>query len=218
MEINKQVNLLVLVVSCKKHQHIWKKILERNVPNLIIICGGSEETKLDGNILYLTCNDAYDGLSEKMMKAYEYILNSGKFNFTHILKADDHDTEFTSEQIQNIQEKYINILNTKDYIGQNLIHPSQMGRGYHHYKVPKDSPWYTKMFSGPDVSYLSGGQTYILSKYSVNLIIKYKNEFYTYDSLFNTYGGLEDIMVGSILIKYNIIPYELKYGIRTWYG
>jgi hypothetical protein len=205
------VDILVVVLSCKKNQHLWPKILGRNVLNLIILCGGSEETKLEENILYLKCNDAYDGLSEKIMTAYDYILNSNKFKFTHILKADDHDTEFTSEQICNIQDKFKDILKSNHYIGQNLLPPSRLGRTHHFNKVPSSSPWYNKSFDGPAISYLGGGETYILSKYSMNLIINNKDDFHNY-------GGLEDVMIGSILLKYDIHPYKLDYGIKTWIG
>ena len=204
----KDVNILVVVISCKKNQHLWPRILERNVPNLIIICGGSDETILREKILYLNCNDTYDGLPEKIMMACDYILNSNDFDFTHILKADDHDTEFTSGQICNIQQKFKNILKSQNYIGQYMVHPRTMGRRHHFNKVPKDSKWHNKLFNGPAISYLGGGQTYILSKYSMNLILSKKEE--VQDHI------LEDYMVGSILLKYDIRPYKVNYGIRTW--
>ena len=205
------IDILVVVLSCKKNQDLWPRILERNVPNLIILCGGSEETKLKEKILFLKCKDTYDGLSEKVIMAYDYFLNSSNIKFTHILKADDHDTEFTSEQICNIQGNFKDILKSHHYIGQRIITPCMIGRTHHYNKVPKDSQWHNIPFNGPAISYLGGGETYILSKYAINLIINNKDEFHKY-------GGLEDIMIGSILLKYDIHPYKLDYGIRTWIG
>ena len=46
-----ELKLLTVVLSCKKHEHLWQKILQRNIPKLVILCGGFEETKLDGQIL-----------------------------------------------------------------------------------------------------------------------------------------------------------------------
>ena len=201
------MKLLTMVLSCKKHQHLWPAILERNIPDLFILCG-SDQTKLDGRVLYLKCIDTYDGLSEKIMAAYEYLL---KYDFTHILKADDHDTQFSLDDIQNIHLNYNEILNSKDYIGQSIISPSQLGRIDHSGKIPKESIWYNKRYDGPGISYHGGGETYILSKHAVELIVQSKNEYVNY-------GRLEDVMVGSILLKHNIYPFQLNYGIKTWIG
>jgi hypothetical protein len=205
-------NILVVIVSCLKNKDIWTKILDRLDDNVIILCGGADETKLDGKILYLNCNDAYDGLSEKMMCAYEYILNADLFKtITHIFKADDHDTYFTSSQINDIQIKYSDVLNTQDYIGQNLITPNLIGRTHHFGKVPKTSIWYNKKYEEKYEPYLGGGETYILSRKALNFLVDNKKEHIKY-------GSYEDAMNGSILKQYDIHPYQLKYGIKTWIG
>ncbi len=54
--------ILVVILSCMKNKALWPKILERGIPNLIILCGGAEETKLDRQILNLKCVDGYEGL------------------------------------------------------------------------------------------------------------------------------------------------------------
>jgi hypothetical protein len=201
------IKLLTVVLSCKKHEHLWQKILERNIPNLVILCGGFQETKLEGQILQLNCIDTYDGLPEKIMFAIEFLLNS-EFDFTHILKADDHDTDFTLENIRFIEA--INCLEPTDYIGQRIISPSEMGRTHHFGKVPEGSAWYYKPYEGPAIEYCGGGETYILSKHAMNLIVTKK------DIVVNHI--LEDEMIGSILLNYDILPYELDYGIKTWIG
>lgn len=201
--------MLVVIVSCLKHQYLWKKISER-LNNCIILCGG-KETKLIGNILYLKCIDTYDGLSEKMMTAFDFILNSGIFkSLTHVFKADDHDTLFTTKQIEDIQVKYKDELETHDYIGQNLIPYGKISRTYHYKKVPITSKWHNKPFLGDYTAYLGGGETYILSKKALECLVpnmkEYENFIY------------EDLMMGTILSRYDIKPYKLRYNIRTWMG
>jgi len=186
--------------------------LNRNVENLIILCGGSEETKLIDNILHLKCSDEYDGLSEKMMKAFEFIIDYDDFkDITHILKADDHDTEFTSEQIKDIEIIHKDILETKDYIGQNVISlPFLLGRTHHFGKVSTDSVWYNKPYIKDFTPFCGGGQTYILSRKAMEYLVLHLNEYIQYI--------FEDAMIGLLLRKHNVRPHQLDYGIKTWIG
>lgn len=204
--------MLVLVISCKKHQQIWSKILDRNVPDLYIVCGGFEETRLNGNIIELNCNDFYEGLPEKVVLAYEFIYKN--IPFSHILKVDDHDTDFTAKQIMNIQVKFKKILDTKDYIGQSLI--NRVVRKWHFKKTSSTSHWKTQEYSGDYKPYLGGGQTYILSKKAIQCIISKYNES-TLDIL-RTSEIYEDLMIGKILFDNGIHPHKLNYGIKTWVG
>lgn len=206
------INLLVVVVSCKKNSELWPKIINRKIDNFIILCGGSETTKLEDNILYLKCSDEYDGLSEKMLKAFDFIINSEKFSsITHILKADDHDTEYNNIQIKNIVIKYNNILLSHDYIGQQNI-PGLLNGKYHFGKVSQTSKWYNKPLTiVKKILFLGGGQTYILSRKSLYFINKHLTEY-------DNYGSYEDVMMAVILRQYNIYPYTLNYGIKFWPG
>ena len=87
--------MLVVVVSCKKNSNVWQTILDRTVANMIILCDSAEKkTHLKGSILYLKCNDDYDGLPEKVICAIEVVVSSNCFNrITRIVKVDDHDTK-----------------------------------------------------------------------------------------------------------------------------
>jgi hypothetical protein len=162
-------------------------------------------------MLYLKCSDAYEGLSEKMMSAFEFITQCSLFNeYTHIMKADDHDTEFTAEQITEIQRKHEVILTSHDYIGQNLVTERVLNRRHHVGRVGKESIWYNKEYTEEYRPYLGGGQTYILSRKAVECLVAQKTETLKYI--------LEDAMMGALLYNCNIHPHELNYGIRWWWG
>lgn len=201
------VNSLVVIVSCRKNQQLWPKLLDRHIPNSIILCGDSDVSYVDGKILHLKCSDAYEGLSEKMMCAFEFLTKCQLFDeYTHILKADDHDTDFTAEQITEIQRKHKDILTSKDYIGQNLISERMLGRRHHFGRVAKDSIWYNREYSEVYKPYLGGGQTYILSRKALECLVAQKEETVKYI--------LEDAMMGALLYNCNIHPLALNYGIR----
>ena len=203
------INLLVVVLSCAKNKKIWQKITDRGLPNLIILCGGAEESKLEDNILNLKCSDAYEGLPEKMMCAIDFIVKCEKFNeITHILKVDDHDTSFTQTQIDDICSKHEQFLNANDYVGQNLIR-RQGNRKYHYGKVSKGCIWDNKPYLGVFNPWLGGGETYFLSKRAMKCIAA------EFDSV-ESYGPYEDVMMANILIKHHIHPAQLKYGLKAW--
>lgn len=203
--------VLVIVVSCEKNKYIWPILLERQIENLVIICGGAEEDKLEGQMLYLKCSDLYDGLCEKMISAFTFISNSDKFReYTHFLKADDHDTYLNKIVITNIPISFRDILHTHDYIGQEILTNdfSKDGSTWHFGKVHKESIWYNKRCYQYSTPYASGGGTYILSRHALLLISMNRDSNQLY----------EDSMIGSILIKYNISPYKCVYGIPYWQG
>jgi len=205
--------MIVVVISCKKHQDLWPNIFKRNVPDLYIVCGGFEETRLNGNIIELKCNDFYEGLPEKVILAYEFIYKN--IPFTHILKVDDHDTDFTSKQILNIESKLKIILNTRDYIGQKL-NSNPPDRKYHFNKTSNDSHWKTQEYSGEYKPWLGGGETYILSKKAIHCILSEHNES-TLDILRKN-EIYEDLMIGKILFANGIYPSQVNYGIKHWKG
>ena len=101
------MRILVMVMSCHKHWHLWEKIKNRvNYSDLIIFSASPKnENWFDEkeNILYLNCGDGYESLPEKVLCMIDQILHLPNFhNVTHILKLDDHDTCFTYENIRNL--------------------------------------------------------------------------------------------------------------------
>jgi len=198
------VKLLVVVVSCLKNARLWPKIRRRGIKDLIILCGGASENKMDGDILYLKSTDTYDGLPEKMMDAFDFIVNSEDFSsYTHILKADDHDTYFSLDTITKIQEYHVKQFEN-DYFGQTLCR-DLYNKKHHFGKVPISSIWHDTEYNGECVPYLSGGSTYILSRKALRCLSQNKDE--------HTKHIYEDLMVALILKKNNIHPVVIKYNI-----
>ena len=205
-------NPLVVVLSCKKNEHLWSKIIEKNINNLIIFCG---DPQLKSNylyknkILYLKCEDTYDHLPTKIYMMIKAILDIDEFSsITHIFKIDDHDTKLPINIIDKLKSV---ITKNMDYSGQRVnwhYHKKNTFRGnnkWHYNKCPKSSIWYNKPYLGDYVPWCDGGCGYILSIKSMKLIkcslsIKeiYKNHIY------------EDLMIGNVLYQHNIEPIKIN--------
>ena len=171
-----------------------------------------KEYELNDNILYMNCNDLYDGLPEKIIYCINYILNNKEFNkYTHILKIDDHDNKISKETI-NIIKKYKNILNNYDYIGQKINKGTNGIRKWHFKKLSDKSRWYRKAYKGQFVDWIDGGCSYILNKrsmYYINSIYNLKNlEDLRNEEIY------EDLMIAKVLKKFNIEPHKISYGVK----
>jgi len=211
--MEQQIKILLMYVSWKGHQNLWSDLFNRGVNNMIILCGGSEETHLEDKILYLKCNDSYEGLPEKMICAIDFVLNDSRFSsYTHILKIDDHDSYCSQKTIDFLVSKCSNILKSNDYIGQNIL--DQAVPEYHFNRVEKGSYWYKKPYKGESVPFAIGGSTYILSRNAMSCI---NNTFNIKNLNFVRCNFIhEDVMIGLILFAYDIKPHWLNYGVRTF--
>ena len=208
------IKLLVIFLSCKKNKHTWDKIKELNLDNYLIITGKNmnENYKLENNILYMNCNDLYDGLPEKIIFMINYILNQKNYsNITHVLKIDDHDNKINNNTI-NLINKYKEIINSYDYIGQKINTGSKIIKRWHFKKLSEKSRWYRKEYNGDYTPWADGGCSYILSRRSMNYI----NSIYNLDNLeeLRNYHIFEDLMVALVLKKFNIKPHKLTYGVK----
>jgi len=205
------IRILVVVLSCQKYSNLWPEILNRGIRDIVILCGGNEkESYMENKIIYLKCNDLYDGLPEKMVCAIDFILKQPEFSsVTHILKADDHDTKFNKEHIDNLEQRHSNILNTHDYIGQQIW---DYGNYLHHIgRVPLYSFWNNRKLEDSSRPFCSGNATYILSKKAM-MCVNNNFNINNLDFLRKTYV-LEDTMMANILYTENIKPFKLNYGI-----
>jgi hypothetical protein len=212
------MKILVAVMSCNKHQHLWKDIVSKNIIDLIIFTGGSSKTYLDksNKILHLKCNDYYEGLPEKMILMIEYVLHSNYFSdITHIIKIDDHDNSFTENNIKDLHG--LQELKEYHYVGQRLnniySYPWQWtdSNKYHIGKVSENSYWYNRNYAGGYLPWLDGGCSYILSRDAMNCIWSWYNSS-NLDEL-RKREIFEDVMMGKILYHHNIFPKQKTYGI-----
>ena len=207
--------MLVCVLSCQKNKGLWSNILDRMHDNILIFCGGSDTTQFDpsAKIMYLNCNDFYEGLPEKMICLIDQVLTLDCFkDVTHILKIDDHDTFFTSDTIEKISSmpelwKY-------DYIGQKLQEvPGSGYGGYHHGKVSKGCYWDSRFYTGGFCTWVDGGHSYILSRTALELINS-TSDPKTLETIRKT-EIYEDVMIAKLLAKHGIKPFQLLYDIKA---
>ena len=172
-----------------------------------------EQFKLENNILYLNCNDLYDGLPEKIICCIDAILKLDKFkDITHMLKIDDHDNKISKLTIDILNNKFLHILNKYDYVGQKINKGGNGVRKWHFKKLSHHSKWYRKPYEGEFVDWLDGGCSYILSRKSMDYI----NNIYNIKNLNKLRKNeiFEDLMVAKILKKYGIIPHKIFYNVK----
>jgi len=205
------IKVLLVAVSWKGHMHLWPRLLDRGIDNMIIICGGSDSSHLDGKILHLKCNDSYEGLPEKMICAIDFIFNDSRFSsYTHILKIDDYDTYCSRKNMDDLESKHSSVLKSNDYIGQYIL--NEAVPKYHFNRVKEGSYWYNKPYIGESVPFAIGGSTYILSwnaMMCINLTFNSININFVRKNFIH-----EDVMIGLILYAYDIKPRWLSYGIQ----
>lgn len=212
------MKILVTVLSCNKHEHLWSKITSKGIDNLIIFVGDSSTNVYDPltRVLRLKCNDKYEGLPEKMILMMEYVIQSNIFSdITHIIKIDDHDNVFTKENIKNLYN--IKELKKYHYVGQKLnnksVYPWEWhnGNNWHIGKVSEKCFWYEKYYSGGYLPWLDGGCSYVLSKEAMQCITSWYNssnlEELRQSEIF------EDVMIGKILYHHDIFPKQVNYNI-----
>jgi len=205
------IKLLVVIMTCNKNFHLWES-LSLKTKNCILFTGYTENLYYkDKKILYLNVNDNYEGLPEKVIMMIDQILKKKAFHrVTHILKIDDHDTYFDNQIIKNIK-KCIE-LTKYDYIGQKINkHGSNRTSNYHFNKVSPDCKWHNTWVDVSNVQYCDGGCSYILSRKAMQIINNHYNSNNINDVINNEI--YEDVMIGRILNKNNIYPYEMNYSI-----
>ena len=165
-------NILYLFITHKNnlknvYSRIEQMMVVANNTNYIIVQGGSEFCKYDttSKILSIDCNDKYEGLPEKVLKTFKYIVESNKFDqYTQFIKLDD-DMVVKSPIDYNFIEK-------KHYIGcvHNSYGDASCVRSWHIGKCSKNSLWNDKVYSGEYTPWCKGGHGYIISRYAIETI------------------------------------------------
>jgi len=211
------MRILVMVMSCNKHSHLWDEIINRRRKDTYIFTGGSDNTYMDkkNHVLHLKCNDAYDGLPEKVITMIDYVLHNNHFSdVTHILKVDDHDTGFNKENIKNLYK--IPDIQYGHYIGQKvnrLVYEKKHDSKYHFGKVDQKSYWHNKPYViTDDLTWVDGGCSYILSRKASEIINNDCNPYLFYANKIYESEIYEDVMIGKILCKNGLYPKKVNYG------
>lgn len=168
-------------------------MMENLTKNYVIVCGSdADEYDPDSQILNIFCNDKYEGLPEKVIKTFKFIVESNNFkNFNHFVKLDE-------DMVLNNLVLEENLLDV-DYCGR--VQSTQGNRRYHFNKFSKDNPNYNKPYVGPYVPWCLGGYGYIVSRRAIEYI-KENKEFYS--------AIYEDLYIAILLNKNNIFPKNLN--------
>ena len=183
--------ILYCFITHKDVVELDKKIIadmciKKNVSNFIIVCGGSIENVLIDNVLYLNCNDSYEGLPDKVHKMFKYVSENlpeykiyAKLDrLTKIILPIDFDVQF-------------------DYFG--VRHEiNDVNRKWHINKCSLESSWNNKSYEGDYVPWCNG-PAYFLSSHAAKIIsdtppVNLDEEIY------------EDLYIAKTLNKFGIVP------------
>ena len=192
-------NILYIFISHKNninkiYDRIKNNMNSNNNSNYIIVLGGdvSDNYDIDCKILSINCNDNYEGLPEKILKTYKYIVESHIFNqYTHFIKLDD----------DMIIKKIIDYNDIKNInYGGNVCATNEGDRKWHMGKCSKNCIWNTTPYKGIYTHWCKGGYGYIISRKAIN-IIKYDENYF--DNIY------EDLYIALTLKTYNIYPINI---------
>ncbi|MEM9282214.1 MAG: hypothetical protein AAGA96_10325 [Verrucomicrobiota bacterium] len=198
---------LAVLVSCQKERELWSGW---RFEDAVIVYGDpdqEESYRLNDNLLSLRCPDTYEDLPFKMVSAFHAFLELGVFrDYSHIIKIDGYDTEYSEQTILNLLEVDLDLL---DYAGRRVETLTPGDRTYHFGKVSPDSHWHDVEYAGPYVPWACGGGSYVLSRESIEIVCrKYSLEDYKEVA---TEHVFEDVMIALILSEHQIFPKELSY-------
>jgi hypothetical protein len=176
------------------------KIMMNNLNNnnYVIVQGGYDINTydIDTKILSINCNDKYEGLPEKVLKTYKYIIENKIFDqYTHFIKLDD----------DMIIKKLIDfkIINGLNYCG-NVNFSYNGNRRWHIGRCSKNSYWDTNEYKGEYTPWCLGGYGYCLSRNAMNLISLINNKSY------NNFASYEDLYIAILLKNNNIHPHNIQ--------
>lgn len=232
--MKEKIKGLIIVYSCNKHKNTRLKINKLKYSNyngykLFYIIGNpkiKDEYVLLKNFMIVKCEDSYIHLLKKVVKSMEILLNLYEIE-EGIIRCGD-DIKIDEERLM----KFINSKKKYDYLGKQVdllkIYKKKVMYNsfmYNYYKNHVDDfknelhglkkqniESIKNMSLIPCVNY-TGGVIYYISKKSVLILIKELKKI-NYDIFsselienLNTYPYIiEDIGVGYIMNKYDIVP------------
>jgi hypothetical protein len=188
------------------HQKKLKSTIERlnNMMNnlqcsdyLIIYGSDKNELLIEDKILFIKCNDNYEGLPEKIIKSFSFIIDNENFNkYTHFCKLDE----------DMIINKLLDFDEIKNYNYCGCANYNNFGnRNWHIGKCSPNSKFNNIPYSGIYVNWCMGGYGYIISRFAINEI-KNNNDFYNHI--------YEDLYIAILLKNKNILP--MSFNIKKY--
>ena len=209
------MNILPVIVSCKKNEDLWTNILKIN-PHAIVFYGDPtliENYNYDKNkrILALKCNDFYEGLPEKMIALICAILELKCFqHIKYILKVDDHDVVNKIVNLGYVKHRLV-LHPQPSYIGNRIIQTTNFFkpmRAWHFGKCSPGSYWEKRKYMGEYTSWADGGQSYILRRDAMEKISMVYN--FSNLEIIGKKHIYEDVMIALILKKFHINPRKIQ--------
>lgn len=182
------------------HQQILPQIKHRvtnmmaklNCLDYVIACG-AETTQfvIEDRVLFVQCNDGYEGLPEKVLAVYKFIVTNAQFDqYTHVVKLD-------SDMV------LLRLLNAcalqTDYGGH--VEFKTGNRLWHIGRCTPTATFNTEPYTGPYVPWCLGGFGYVISREAINAI---KNDTSAKDQIY------EDLYIALLLHKHKIYPTAVK--------
>jgi hypothetical protein len=193
-------NLLYCFISHKavlaQDINKWKRVCEtHNIKEYLIVCGGSKENIIHDNVLYLDCDDTYEGLSTKTHAIFKFLINK-EMKFDYYAKID--------RDIDLIKPVDSKILLNGDYCGSwvKIKDGYDGNRKYHFGKCSKNSSWNNKLYPGKFIPWCRGGSGYFLSYKAAQII--------SCNSPDMNYHIYEDLYVAETLLKNGIAASHIR--------
>jgi len=175
---------------------ISEMCLYNKISDYIIVCGANDKSYMDNNILYLDCDDTYEGLPDKIYKMFKFVTSNIKLStYKFYAKLD--------RKINLVQPIDVDLLEG-DYGGKvvRVKEHCDGNRTWHIGKCSANSKWSVKKYEGKFVPWCDGGDGYILSNHAANIVA---NNPPNHDE-----DIYEDQYVAQKLLNNNIIPYKIQ--------
>ena len=210
MQSNTDVNILYIFITCQKNAShsidaINSMMHNKNCNDYVIIVGGYDKNTYikNKNLIQLTCNDSYEGLSDKICRTFHFLINFEDFaHYEYFCKLDE-DMVFKSPIASNILS--IAKKSEKHYLG--LVNHKEGSRQWHYNKCSSNSPLNNKPYEGDFVPWCLGGYGYILSRHASSIIAN--------QSVIDSAEIYEDLYIAKLLKRENILPINFT-GLRSF--
>lgn len=177
-------------------ERITKMMKKANCDDYIFVCGSTQNHYYEQNkTLYINCNDKYEGLPEKIIKMFYFIVNCEKFNKYNYFFKLDQDME-----LQKLVDPYVLNFDFGGYVWR-----SKSGnRSWHIGKCTPGSYFADKIYSGLYVPWCDGGRGYIVSRNALEKI-NFEHRISREEYRFQIY---EDLYLAIVFRQLGIYPTE----------